>query len=74
MATYWNRRDELSARVLPRLSIFAEGREIAAVDGPRLDESGEVWVAGAIDWSTLTYEFSDTLTTHVALGGPTYNE
>lgn len=58
----------------PHLEIVAEGQEIVAMDGPRLTETGVVWVAGTLDWSTLTFTSSSTVTTHEDLGGPPVNE
>jgi hypothetical protein len=73
LVEYYNDRNEPVA-VIPTLVIRAEGQVIANVEGPMLSGEGRVWMAGTVDWTTLTYSFDDELTTHDSLGGPVYNE
>ncbi|MEE2751071.1 MAG: hypothetical protein VX519_06555 [Myxococcota bacterium] len=74
MVAYHSRRDAENPFTMPTLSVRAEGQEIANVTGPRLTTEGTVWIAGTLDWPTLTFNMTSALTDHDTLGGPAYNE
>jgi len=74
MVAYHSRRDAQNPFTLPTLSVRAEGQEIANVTGPRLTAEGTVWIAGTLDWPSLTFNGTSALTDHDTLGGPAYNE
>ncbi len=71
---YFNERDASYIYATPSLEIWAEGQQLVSVVGPKLYNSGKVWSAGTLDWSTLTWTPSKDVTTHTALGGPPINE
>lgn len=71
---HFNERDAINIYATPTLEVFGEGALIASNQGPKLYGEGKVWVAGTLDWSTMTWTSSSTVTNHESLGGPDYNE
>jgi hypothetical protein len=74
MVAYHSRRDADNPFTTATLSVRAEGQEIANVPGPRFHSDGEVWIAGTLDWRSLSFTMSSAMTNHDTLGGPAYNE
>ncbi len=74
MVAYHSTRDAQNPFTIPTLSVRAEGQEIANVTGPRLTSEGTVWIAGTLEWPSLTFNMTSGLTDHDTLGGPAYNE
>lgn len=58
----------------PYIKITAEQAVLYEGEGPRLIGEGMIWVAGSLDWSTLTFTPDETVANHSDLGGPSYNE
>jgi len=73
MVQYYNQRQESSPNVSPTLEVYAEGELISEIEGPTLTAEGQVWFSGELDWNTATFEYSNNITTHTALGGEDYN-
>lgn len=71
---FYNQRESSEPWVTPYLEVSAEGQLLASFEGPRLIGEGTVWLAGTVDWSTLTFTQDAMLTDHSTLGGPDYNE
>ena len=71
---YYNKMGSSASWVYPTLTIWGEGQEIATIAGPRLITEESVWIGGVLDWETLTFTESTTITDHVSLGGPSFND
>lgn len=71
---YFNERDATYIYATPTLEVWAEGQLVGSQTGPKLYNSGKVWSAGTLDWSTLTWTSTPDITTHDALGGPPVNQ
>ena len=71
---HFSERDAVNIYATPSLEVYGEGVLIASDEGPKLYGEGKVWVAGTLDWSTMTWTGSSTVANHESLGGPDYNE
>ena len=71
---YYSAMSSEAAWVYPTLTVWGEGQEIASIEGPRLLTEGSVWIGGVLDWETMTFTESTTVTDNVSLGGPNYNQ
>ena len=71
---FYNQRENSEPWVTPTLEVSAEGNLLASFEGPRMIGEGTVWMAGTVDWSTLTFVQDTTMSDHISLGGPVYND
>jgi uncharacterized protein YfaP (DUF2135 family) len=71
---HYNQRDADMPFTTPHLRIIGEGNVIYDADLPRITDEGLVMTAGTVDWASQTFTADHGITTHEALGGPTYND
>lgn len=70
---YFNDHDIANPATELNVTVHAEGQEIGSTE-QWLYEEGQVLDLGLVHWPTLEVEFSPTVTSHAALGGPPVNE
>lgn len=71
---HYNQRDAAIPYTTPHIEIVGDGVVISATDTPRLTSEGLVMTIGKVDWRTQSFEADFSITDHITMGGPIYNE
>jgi hypothetical protein len=71
---YVNSKESTTYSTDPMIRITAGGSEVVLMTGTALTEPGEVLIVGTLDWTTLTFDSLNNMSTQEDLGGPPLNQ